>query len=89
MHGYIKRSPHDITDAVGELIAFNKRKKLMNNQVNSTDVTLFSLSLGALGGVVPALLAHDYIVSGGLFVFGLVLAYCYHKFGSSTSTPVV
>ncbi len=87
MQGHIKNTNYDMTDAVGDLIAYNKRKYM--NQVNSTDVTLFTLSLGALGGVMPALLAHDYIVSGGLFVFGIVLAYCYHRFGSPTVPPVV
>lgn len=54
------------------------------NQVNITDVSLLTLATGALSGVVPALSAHDYLVSGGLFVVGLVFMYCYHKFGSQT-----
>lgn len=53
------------------------------NNVNVTDVTLMTLALGALGGVTPALMSHDYPVAGGLLVLGVVLTYLYHKLGST------
>lgn len=52
------------------------------NNVSASDVTLMTLAFGALGGVTPALTAHDYPVAGGLVVLGVVLVYLYHKFGS-------
>jgi hypothetical protein len=62
------------------------------NQVSSADVTLFSLALAAFGGASTALTDHDWYVSGGLTVLGVILVYIYHKFGSAvgaTNKPPV
>ncbi len=54
------------------------------NPVNTTDVTLLSLSIADFVAAGVTLQAHDYYVSGGLTVLGVVLTYLYHKYGSST-----
>jgi len=53
------------------------------NNVSSTDVTLMSLALGFFASAASTLAQHDYYVAGGLAVLGIVLVYCYHKFGSA------
>lgn len=85
-------TPDDIIDmglassaqewAEGETIISNN-----NNKMNLTSNTAFlTLAIGALGGVVAALQAHDFYLAIGLFVFGVAMVVVYEKTPPTTPT---
>ncbi len=74
----------DLTEVTGSKLLQDNLEKDMNN-VNGTDVTLLSLATGSFGLVGSSLLTHDFPVAIGLTVLGVILVYCYHRFGSSTN----
>lgn len=49
----------------------------MNNTI--ANITLLTLGTGSLGGVLPAIQAHDYVVAASMLVFGLVMILVYEK----------
>jgi hypothetical protein len=52
----------------------------------ASNVTFLTLSIGSLAGVVPSLTSHDWILSAGLLVFGLVMVFVYEKTPPTVST---
>lgn len=52
------------------------------NNVNAADVTFMSLSMADFGAATTYLINHDYPVTIGLTVLGVLFIYLYHKFGS-------
>ncbi len=76
--------PEEYTEAVGsELLANQFKDKKMNTVSN---ITFLTLAIGSLGGVVASLQAHDYIVAGGMLVFGLIMVWVYEKTPPTTPT---
>jgi hypothetical protein len=52
----------------------------------TSNMTFLTLSIASLGGVVQALQSHDYIVAGGMLVFGLIMVFVYEKTPATTPT---